>query len=337
MQKVILKVKVKRRLGQLRDRCDHSSVYRETARLLRSVYGNMASISTLLLICLFISIIPGYANTDFINLKCNANSVGQFGQQSLLVCVIHTTQEVSNPEIRVVTWWKVGVKKPLVLFYEGKTTSTTGYKFAEPSWNNKNMNVSLLIANTEVANDGDYTCNVITDSGSSNSKTHLQVTAKYSPPIITTPKRIHQGADGFVICNSEGGYPKGQLRWFDEFNTDWTKSSEMVANKTKNGLFHLSSTLTLKSGSIFKYTCVVYNASGEKVNEANFDPDPNSGSSTGDGHEEPVHYKLESKVVAPVVVIGSLIVGLLITLLLLRWRSRRDHTEIPRCDEEGKA
>ncbi|KAK2816871.1 hypothetical protein Q5P01_025062 [Channa striata] len=297
----------------------------------RSVCGNMASISTLFTVCLVICISAGNANKDFVSLECSVKNVGQYGQESLLMCVIHTTQEVRNPEIRVVTWRKDGQNEPLLVFHEMKTNSKSGYKFAEPSWNNRNLNVSLLIANTKVTDHGGYTCTVITDSGTCRRQTTLDVAAKYNTPTITSiPARIPQGADATLICKTDGGFPKGQLRWFDNYKTDWTKSSEMTFEETKDGLYHLSSKLTLKSGSIFKYTCVVYNASEEKVDEAKFDPEPNPGPSTGD--QVATSLKLESKIVAPVVVIGSLIVGLLLALLFIKWRSRRERQLV--CTED---
>lgn len=99
--------------------------------------------------------------------------------------------------------------------------------------------------------------------------------AKYSvPTIISKPEGITQDSntDRTLICNSEGGYPGGQLRWFDENNVDCTKSAKMETKKQQNGLFQLSSKLTLPRGSsLTKYTCVVFNASGDRVNGVPFE------------------------------------------------------------------
>lgn len=102
---------------------------------------------------------------------------------------------------------------------------------------------------------------------------HFLFAAKYSAPTINpSPETITRNTDGALTCQSDGGYPEGKLRWFDEHGVEWTKSSEMTATPTERGLFHLSSTLTLLRGSIFsKYTCVVYNASGGKEDEAAFE------------------------------------------------------------------
>lgn len=102
---------------------------------------------------------------------------------------------------------------------------------------------------------------------------HFLFAAKYSVPTINpSPEKMTQNTDGTLTCQSDGGYPEGILRWFDGDNMEWTKSSEMTVTKTEKGLFHLSSTLTLLRGSIFsKYTCVVFNASGDKEDEVMFE------------------------------------------------------------------
>ncbi|XP_035856250.1 uncharacterized protein zgc:174863 isoform X2 [Sander lucioperca] len=278
-------------------------------------------------------------NAAFVNVECQAENVGQYGQQSLLQCVVKTSQDVVDPEIRVVIWKKEGVEKqvknnPLLLFNRGEIKLKPGYSFAEPSWNVRNMNVSLLITNTAVEQEGDYTCTVITNSGDSSSSTSLKVTAKYNKPTIhSNPETITVNTDVTLMCDSDGGYPKGQLRWFDENKTEWTKSSQMEAKLTESGLFHLSSKLSLLKGSIFtKYTCKVFNASGDKEEEATFEVQHATGSLgnfTATLSDLPA-----SKIVAPVVVIGSLIVGLLVLLALLiyRKRSQRDHRGLPTRD-----
>ncbi|XP_056226767.1 poliovirus receptor isoform X1 [Seriola aureovittata] len=283
----------------------------------------MNSIGALFVIC---AVIFPNANAVFLTVQCRSEIVGQYGQQSLLQCVVEPIDK--DTTIRVVTWRKAGVKKALLVFHEMKTIQEPGFKFADPSWNNKNMNVSLLIANTEVASSGDYTCMVITDSGEGSSTVNLKVVAKYSPPVIRSiPKKITRTADGTLICDTDGGFPKGHIRWFVDGDTEWTRSSKMEAQQTQSGLFHLSSKLTLLQGSIFStYTCVVFNASGGKEAEDTLEVEPVSseiGGGTGMGKA--------SKIVAPVVVIGSLIAGLLLVLLIYRRRSQqaRRHSTAP--------
>lgn len=100
--------------------------------------------------------------------------------------------------------------------------------------------------------------------------------ARYNKPIIhSIPEKFTGVSDSILICDAYGGYPEGQIRWFDESSAEWTKSSHMTVHRTPNGLVHLSSELSLLRGSIFSsYTCVVFNASGDKDDETVFEVDP---------------------------------------------------------------
>lgn len=77
---------------------------------------------------------------------------------------------------------------------------------------------------------------------------------------------------GTLLCKSDGGYPEGQLRWFDVHNKEWMNSAKMEAREMEDGRFELSSRLTLLRGSVFsKYTCAVFNETGSKENEFTFE------------------------------------------------------------------
>lgn len=115
-----------------------------------------------------------YSYTEFVQVKCNSETTGPYGLQSLLECVVHVTAEVSNPEIRVVVWKKIGADEPVLVFHR-TPKEKKNYGFAEPSWNNKNMNVSLLITNTAVKHEGNYECMVITNSGDAKGNINFKV------------------------------------------------------------------------------------------------------------------------------------------------------------------
>lgn len=282
---------------------------------------NMASIGILFFMFTAMHIIAGNANV-FVKIQCKAANVGQYGQQSLLQCVIKTLADIRDTKIYVVTW-KKGGKEPRLVFNQGKITKLNpGYSFAEKSWTERNLNVSLLITNTTLLDEGDYTCEVLTNRGVDTATTSLKVTAKYSTPTINKIDAVTDNTEAILKCDTFGGYPEGRLRWFDVDRQEWTNSATMVSKKTESGLFHLSSTLPLMRKSTFsKYTCGVFNASEGKEDEATID------FTHSDGIHGPEPEKvsgLPSKVVAPVVVIGSLIVGLLLLVVMRRRRSQLD-------------
>uniref|UniRef100_A0A668TIB3 Ig-like domain-containing protein n=1 Tax=Oreochromis aureus TaxID=47969 RepID=A0A668TIB3_OREAU len=261
------------------------------------------------------------------SVECKTKNVGHYGQQSLLECVVKTSTDAPDPTIRTVAWKKLTSPEDegdLVLgFNRGKwDRPKRGYRFADPSWDKKNMNVSLLITNTAVADDGDYECIVITDSGDDNVVTTLKVQARYSVPTVhSIPEKIVPNTDSTLICESHGGYPKGTLRWFDEEKYEWTRSSEMEATQSDDGLFQLTSRLLFLQGSTFqKYTCAVFNASGSKEDEIIFEmPAPPRLTPPS----EPIEI---CKIVVRLVVIGSLMVGLLCVLLFCRWKAQREYS-----------
>uniref|UniRef100_A0AAX7TPG8 Ig-like domain-containing protein n=1 Tax=Astatotilapia calliptera TaxID=8154 RepID=A0AAX7TPG8_ASTCA len=310
----------------------------------------MASGGTLLFI--FTALCVTAVKSGFVKVECKAENVGQYGQQSLLECVVKTSTAIKDPTIRMVAWKKLTSPEdegdPVLDFKRGKLDRPKrGYRFAEPSWNGKNMNVSLLITNTAVADDGDYKCIVITDSGDGSIVTTLKVQAKYSiSTLYSIPEKIVPNTDSTLVCESRGGYPQGTIRWFDEEKHDWTASSKMEAKQSDDGLFQLTSRLSLLGGSTFsKYTCAVFNASGGKEDEKTFEmPPPPPSSQGGIGlvgppvtpekcllrqlcqfhrkHQEQFSNKVEIyKIVVPLVVIGSLIIC---GLLIYGWRSRED-------------
>nr|XP_019939328.1 PREDICTED: CD276 antigen homolog isoform X1 [Paralichthys olivaceus] len=277
---------------------------------------NMAPIGILFFI---FTVICVRAKEVLFTVQCKTESVGQYGQQSLLECWVQAANGATDAGIKAISWRKEGLEGPLMFFKQGKVNTNPDYQLAEPPLNKKHTNVSLLIANTTMENAGAYTCMVITNSGDAVGDINLKVTAKYSKPTIRSdPKEITVKRDGVLTCESHGGYPKGEIRWIVEHDTEWTEVSKMEEKLDKRGLFHLSSKLPLLRGSIFsKYTCAVYSASGSREAEAIFvvEDIPSLGTQ---GREK--EFDAASKIIAPVVVIGSLIVGLLVALLFLRRR-----------------
>lgn len=98
---------------------------------------------------------------------------------------------------------------------------------------------------------------------------HFAFAAKYDTPTLKSiDPENSPNVNKILICETRGGYPQGELRWFDENKTEWTKSAKLLVNRTKNSV-DLHSVLDLLKGSTFsEYTCVVYNSSGSKEESA---------------------------------------------------------------------
>ncbi|XP_005797618.1 cell adhesion molecule 2-like isoform X2 [Xiphophorus maculatus] len=262
----------------------------------------------------------GHAKS-FVKVVCDETSIGQVGHQSMLTCKVETTQETNGLTITVVVWKKKGDDQFLSVLDKrdgNENILQPGYKVAL-----NNRTISLVITDTKVKDEGEYTCQVATDSGHAIESTNFKVTAKYHPP--TANISDEKGIPKSLFCKATGGYPAGKLRWFDENQTEWTKSAKLTVNQMEDGLSELSSELLLKTGSTFsEYTCVVYNASDNREDSVAVKL-----KSTG-----PEPSKQLSEIIAPVLVVGSLIVGLLLVLLICRKRSQRTHDMVPHSNQE---
>lgn len=126
-------------------------------------------------------------------MQCKPETRGQYGQKSVLDCMVKTSEEVEDPQFILVSWRKKDTKQLLVHFYNGQMMQLPGYSFAEPSWNNKNMNVSLLVSNTSVQDEGTYSCELMLDSGTLSVNTHMRVTGGCLHSQLNRPKTGDQG------------------------------------------------------------------------------------------------------------------------------------------------
>ncbi|XP_020335363.1 uncharacterized protein LOC109888605 isoform X2 [Oncorhynchus kisutch] len=297
----------------------------------------MTSATSLLFFAIHLAYIStGNSSESFVKLECKTEYHGVYGQQLILGCIVKTVVDVVDVTIITVTWKRMGAAAKadanLLEYHKEKRELTPGFKFAEPSWNKTNMNVSLLLTNTKMADKGEYECMVTTDVGIATATISLSVTAKYKTPTMSSlpETNIKENTDVTIFCNSTGGHQTGLIWWFDEFGSNWTRSAELVAKEMDNGLFSLSSKFTvLKATSSYtNYTCKVLNVNGAEEGMASFVIQFASRDlGIKSDHLDTVS---TTKWLAPVAVIGSLIIGLLAALLFFKRRSaQRGHQQIP--------
>ncbi|CAL8350933.1 unnamed protein product [Boreogadus saida] len=159
----------------------------------------MASWTCLLFLTLFR--ITSGSDCSFVALECNKHSHGRLGQQSLLECIV----KEKGPIVRVITIiWSKG-RTPLIEYKGGNFTSKQGFTLAEPSWNETNMNVSMLLNNTMKADIGNYTCIVNTNRGLCRNSTTLDLPAIGSSPTIGVSESLQKVST--PSCNDGGCDP----------------------------------------------------------------------------------------------------------------------------------
>ncbi|KAG9277386.1 hypothetical protein AMEX_G7391 [Astyanax mexicanus] len=283
---------------------------------------NMASHSLLFLAVVFSFICSGALEEKLIRVECQP-AVGVVGQTMKIHCsFISSIKEVN---IDLVYIFKSDPENPVFLL---KNNIKTGdLRFNLPSENNP----SLELASAAVADEGNYRYMILTNCGViEDGSFRIGVTSKYSQPTTNSmPDVIQDGGNADLYCNASGGYPAGSIQWFDSTNTDWTKSATLEITEGEDKLVQLSSKLTFSKidSSWAPFRCVVLNNKFVKEGEIEFQP------KIKEGKPNEIKFDFEkltsTNVVAPVVVIGSLLVGLLLLIVLrgqCNCQSRRPST-----------
>lgn len=98
--------------------------------------------------------------------------------------------------------------------------------------------------------------------------------ARYSKPVMSSiPKKdIREDMRVEIFCNASGGYPAGVIHWYDQYNTNWTRSADTDVVQTEDKLFNLTSKLTVlqASSDSLGYRCVVLNSNRQQEEVAEY-------------------------------------------------------------------
>ncbi|MCI4375959.1 hypothetical protein PGIGA_G00115700 [Pangasianodon gigas] len=275
----------------------------------------MASANLLFFVLMLSSVRVGRSSESLFKLKCQP-AVGVIGQTTHISCSIEFYTKPKPVVINTVALTRSGEKKSCFTIQPLENIRIGDSRFdveKEPS---------LQLHNTAISDEGEYRYLIRTNLGQDQVRFTINVTAKYSNPIITSvPKEIVNDGAADLYCNASGGYPAGTIHWFDQSNTNWTKSATLQSTQGNDGLFTLSSKLSFqKIDSLWApFRCVVLNSKYEE--------EEGGTTSTLEIKDNPENSPSTSSTVnnsiAGVVVIGSLIVGLLIVLLFKRRRNKR--------------
>ncbi|KAK2853580.1 hypothetical protein Q5P01_006241 [Channa striata] len=121
-------------------------------------------------------------------------------------------------------------------------------------------NASLLLSRVAVADEGSYTCFVrVQDYGSA--ALLLQVAAPYSKPVVTlTPEsNLRPGDNVTLTCVAYGGYPQAGVIWQDGSGRNLTDNIATSPVANEEGLFTMTSTLTVVLEPNSTYSCRLIN------------------------------------------------------------------------------
>ncbi|XP_048846820.1 CD276 antigen-like isoform X2 [Brienomyrus brachyistius] len=257
--------------------------------------------------------------TGFVSLNCLQENRGLHGMDSVIQCWVKS----GYPNVRIVAvvWRRLGLSPPLLSFIGGVLKQGPRFQLAEPRWDEGRAVVSLLVRATRVADEGLYHCLVLTDHGYAEKTAHLRVTARYTGLIVSSvpESNIQDKTAVEMFCNAQGGYPKGAIRWFDQYGTDWSRSAETVARETADGRFDIVSKFAVRrvSSASPRYRCCLLDGAGDKEAEVELRL-----SFAVPGQEKATAARRSYKAVtASVIVLGSLVCGFLVLVLLQRSES----------------
>ncbi|RXM34223.1 Hematological and neurological expressed 1-like protein [Acipenser ruthenus] len=210
-----------------------------------------------------------YCQENFIKVECDPENQVVYSQQAVLNCKVVSIKK--GFQIIKMIWCKVEadkcVGKTMLTFENGKWSAEDArFSSGALEWNEKELSVSLLVQKTQVSDQGSYRFMISTDTGYEKGNTYLRVTAPYSVPVISSVPgiNIEDSMPVTLTCNASGGYPPGQIHWFEQLSNR-TNSSALSTIPTQDGRFNLSSVFTMTaSSSMALYKCVVVNDKMDK-------------------------------------------------------------------------
>ncbi|XP_041076831.1 CD276 antigen-like [Polyodon spathula] len=196
------------------------------------------------------------ASNNLFSVNCTAESTGRISEVTELRCILQSQSK--NLTIENILWKKVGSHSNLL-------SSTPRFQLKK-EWNNIDRDVSLLVKDTQITDEGIYKCVVSSDGGNGDAQITLKVKADYSKPTVhlTPEQTLQEGEEVILRCSSGEGYPEAQIHWFDHNGCDLSGRAQFSFTQAPNKRFTLTSelTITLNSSSL-PHRCSVINQQGE--------------------------------------------------------------------------
>ncbi|XP_067099320.1 butyrophilin subfamily 1 member A1-like [Osmerus mordax] len=144
---------------------------------------------------------------------------------------------------------------------------------------------SLRLERTNMEDEGDYTCSVSTLMGSQRKTLSLKVAALYAEPhsnLKVSPSGLE------LLLTSHGGRPAPCVQWLDDRGEDITNYTSTLVMQDTEGLFTVSSNLTLQSAGSRSLTFILQNRILGQVIKRNFTLDTGIGAKSSRTHDRAI-------------------------------------------------
>ncbi|XP_039503345.1 CD276 antigen [Pimephales promelas] len=190
--------------------------------------------------------------------------VSQFGMDTVLNCSFSGVSEFNLSDLSV--FWQLSDTKRNVHSYWLNRDQLTDQ---DERFSNRTSlfpgqlrfgNVSLLLKNVRVADEGSYSCFVRVQEYSSGAML-MQVAAPFSKPLVTwgSESLLKPGDAVALTCVAYGGYPEAQVLWQDGAGQNLTDNVTVSQVANEEGLFSVKSVLTVILEPDSTYTCRLTN------------------------------------------------------------------------------
>ncbi|XP_039595429.1 CD276 antigen-like [Polypterus senegalus] len=254
--------------------------------------------------------ITASALSELLSLNCENNITGIYATPTELKCILKAQAQL---QIKKLLWIKKGSVVQELIQFDGSKLSTSDPEYFTLSQQDLRTDISLLVRNTRIEDEGTYKCIVMANAGPQEYEIYLKVEAGYSPP------EMKKSATA-VNCSTGGGYPQGELRWMDESGADLTSQAKNTWEVTDGGLIQLHSELSISPRTGYhSYTCIVLNSKGEEEGR-----DTLKIPEVEKQMEVEAEQKSSSKHTWIIVSICVILLALIIAVLFVRW-NRRPH------------
>ncbi|XP_046703857.1 uncharacterized protein LOC124384908 [Silurus meridionalis] len=212
-----------------------------------------------LLFFVLMSVGFGKSADTLFKLKCES-AVGVISQNTNIPCSIESQKKPVS--INTVVLKRLEEEKPCFIYQPHENTIAGDPRFKVLGGS------SLQLQNTAISDEGEYEYDIRTSLGEDLIKFTISVTAKYNNPVI----KIEENGRAELHCTASGGYPAGTLHWFDQSNTNWTKSASLDITRGDDGLHTLSSTLRFESFDTLwaPFKCIVLNNKYQEEGRSSF-------------------------------------------------------------------
>ncbi|XP_058848205.1 butyrophilin-like protein 2 [Acipenser ruthenus] len=196
-------------------------------------------------LCLLSFLYIASAEMTLMELELNNSVIARYNESVLLHC---KAVSKGNMTLLLFEW----LRPPNTILYKFRKGHETQHS-PRISWVKQGFEVSLTINQLKPSDEGNYTCKVRTGHGMKFKNVTVELEAPYSD---SSPDCMIQVKE--LTCVFSGGYPKGEIHWFDEEGNNVTDRASNNCSETGEGLFNISSSYHIGNHSSHSYNCSLW-------------------------------------------------------------------------------